>query len=64
MKAGSVGLREAKRVSWAFMVVRSGSGGEFSINLGFVKYGLPSSTERHVMHTGLLIFVVQIGRKE
>lgn len=60
MKAGSVGLREAKRVSWAFMVVRGGSGEEFSIGLGFVKFGLPLSTERHDMHTGLLILVAQI----
>lgn len=63
MKTGSVGLRETKRVSWAFMVFKGGSGEEFSIGLGFVKFGLPSSIERHDIHIGLLLLVRKEGFK-
>lgn len=60
MQAGPAGLTEEERVSWTFVVVRGGSGEEFTVGLGFVKLELLSGTKRHVIHTGLLTTVAQI----
>lgn len=35
------------------MVVRGGSGEEFTVDFGFVKFDLPSGTERYATYTGL-----------
>lgn len=39
------------------MVVRGGSGEEFTVDLGFVKFDLPSGTERYATYTGLILVV-------